>query len=101
MRTFGRHTTTEMGSGYFPDSGFGKAAYMRNIEVSLSGEGFQSLQDLAVGGSNPTYYRAKKSNNSEFGTHFFYGGPGYATAAHLTWDSTLLYLCFCLLFLVV
>ncbi|CAA0833119.1 Protein of Unknown Function (DUF239 [Striga hermonthica] len=27
------HTTTQMGSGHFPDEGYGKAAYIRNIEV--------------------------------------------------------------------
>ncbi|CAE5967560.1 unnamed protein product [Arabidopsis arenosa] len=103
--TYGHHTTTQMGSGYLPDSGFGKAAYICNIEVALSENDFQPLQNLTVGGSHPDYYRAKKSNNPELGTHFYYGGPeqlypGHATAIHLTWDSSLLYLCFCLLLLV-
>lgn len=102
--TYGRHTTTQMGSGYLPDSGFGKAAYICNIEVALSENDFQPLQNLTVGGSHPDYYRAKKSNNPELGTHFYYGGPeqlypGHATAIHLTWDSSLLYYvsaCYCL-----
>lgn len=104
--TFGRHTTTQMGSGYFPDSGFGKAAYMCNIQIALSENDFQPIQDLLVGGSHPEYYRAKKSNNPELGTHFYYGGPEelnprHAIAVHLRWDSSLLYLCFGLLFLIV
>ncbi|KAL5074925.1 hypothetical protein RYX36_013909 [Vicia faba] len=29
----GQHTSTEMGSGHFPEEGFGKASYFRNIQV--------------------------------------------------------------------
>lgn len=51
-----------MGSGYMPDSGYGKAAYMRNLEIALSENALEPLEDLFVGTTHPDYYRAKKSN---------------------------------------
>ncbi|CAA7038120.1 unnamed protein product [Microthlaspi erraticum] len=92
---YGRHTRTEMGSGYFPDSGFGNAAYMRNLEVAFSENDFQPLQELYVGGTHLDYYQARKSHNHELGTHFYYGGPRQlAIAVRVTWDWSLLYICF-------
>jgi hypothetical protein len=32
-KTGGQHTTTEMESGHFPREGFGKAGYLRNIQI--------------------------------------------------------------------
>ncbi|KAG7559578.1 hypothetical protein ISN45_Aa05g011710, partial [Arabidopsis thaliana x Arabidopsis arenosa] len=32
-QSFGRHTTTQMGSGRFSDEGFGKVSYFRNLEI--------------------------------------------------------------------
>ena len=37
-----QHTTTEMGSGHFPEEGFGKAGYFRNIQIV---DGSNSLRD--------------------------------------------------------
>lgn len=98
MNTFGRHTTTQMGSGCFPDSGFEKVAYMRNLEIALSENDFQPLQDLEVGATQPEYYRAKKLNN----TYFYYGGSEQlkSRAIHLTLDYILLYIGFSLFLLV-
>ncbi|KAF2615515.1 hypothetical protein F2Q70_00008366 [Brassica cretica] len=57
QQNLGRHTTIEMGSGYMPDSGHGKAAYMRNLEVALSANVFKPLEDLFVRSTHPDYYR--------------------------------------------
>ncbi|CAL9247868.1 unnamed protein product, partial [Arabidopsis halleri] len=32
-QSFGRHTTTQMGSVRFSDEGFGKVSYFRNLEI--------------------------------------------------------------------
>ncbi|KAG7564355.1 Neprosin, partial [Arabidopsis suecica] len=32
-QSFGRHTTTQMGSDRFSDKGFGKVSYFRNLEI--------------------------------------------------------------------
>ncbi|CAN8240939.1 unnamed protein product [Cochlearia groenlandica] len=66
LEKFGRYTATQMGSGCFPDSGSGKVAYMRNLKIALAENDFHPLQDLTVGATHPTYYRAKKLNSMEF-----------------------------------
>lgn len=91
-----------MGSGFFPDGGFGKAAYMRNLEIATSENNFQPVQSFMIQETHPEFYRAdiKKSDNGAFGAHFYYGGsqvsPRHASAFHLSLDSTLAFLCFSL-----
>ncbi|KAJ4877656.1 hypothetical protein Rs2_42674 [Raphanus sativus] len=85
---YGRHTKTQMGSGYFPDSGRGKVAYMRNLKIALTESEFQPLQNLTVGATHPEYYRGEKLND----TCFYYGGPQQlnSKAAHPMLDYTIL-----------
>ncbi|KAL0718116.1 hypothetical protein Bca4012_067438 [Brassica carinata] len=80
----GRHTKTQMGSGYFPDSGRGKVAYMCNLKIAFTENEFQPPQDLFVGATHPDYYRGEKLNN----TFFYYGGPQQlnSKAAHRPTD---------------
>lgn len=100
QENLGWHTTIEMGSGYMSDSVYGKAAYMRNLEVALSANVFKPLKDLFVGSTHPNYYRSKKSNSSAFGANFYYGSPKQLLlAVHLKLHSSLVYICFAVCFL--
>ena len=40
----GLHTLTQMGSGHFPEEGFGKASYFRNIQVVDSSNNLKAPQ---------------------------------------------------------
>ena len=73
-------TATDMGSGRHADTGFGKAAYMRNLETLYAHPTVQGFQDFS-----PTRYYTRNSNcyslekgarESGWGTHFYFGGPG-------------------------
>lgn len=71
---FGRHTTTEMGSGHFSDEGFGRSSYIRN----LNNNNLQSIpiQKLTRITTNPECYNVDALYTEEWKTHIFYGGPG-------------------------
>ncbi|KAL3654019.1 hypothetical protein CASFOL_003700 [Castilleja foliolosa] len=72
----GKHTSTQMGSGHFAEDGFGKASYFRNLEVVDSDNNLISAQDISTLAENTNCYNIKSLYNSEWGTHFYYGGPG-------------------------
>ncbi|CAL9230779.1 unnamed protein product [Arabidopsis halleri] len=76
-RASGRHTTTQMGSGHFPDEGFGKASYFRNLEVVDSDNSLVPVRDVKILAENTECYDIKSSHNTEWGTYFYYGGPGF------------------------
>lgn len=90
----GRHTTTEMGSGYRPHSD--RAAYVRDLQVALSPGEFYPVSRLLVGATNSTYYSVEKYSNSSFA----YGGPHRGAAVRRMFDIVPLCLCFLLLLLV-
>lgn len=83
----GRHTATQMGSGYLPGSA--KAAYMWDLEVAAKIREFQPIYDITLGVTNPAYYNIKKFSN----TSFSYGGPERAGAVRPRLDF-LFYSCF-------
>ncbi|OAA51787.1 carboxyl-terminal proteinase [Metarhizium rileyi] len=72
-------TTTDMGSGAFPDEGRGKAAYMRKIVYYDTRDKVQDYDgSRAVIVSDPNRYRltATWKSGSEWGSYFYIGGPG-------------------------
>ncbi|KAA8534668.1 hypothetical protein F0562_032185 [Nyssa sinensis] len=75
-RANGEHTSTQMGSGHFAEDGFGKASYFRNLEIVDSDNSLSSAQDISTLAENTNCYNIKSSYNNEWGTHFYYGGPG-------------------------
>lgn len=75
-RANGEHTSTQMGSGHFAEDGFGKASYFRNLEIVDSDNSLSSAQDISILAENTNCYNIKNSYNNEWGTHFYYGGPG-------------------------
>ena len=75
-RVNGRHTTTQMGSGHFSEDGLGKASYFRNLEIVDSDNSLSSARDISTLAENTNCYNIRSSYNNEWGTHFYYGGPG-------------------------
>ncbi|VVA99646.1 unnamed protein product [Arabis nemorensis] len=57
-QTSARHTITDMGSGRFADEGYKKSSYIKNLMI-----GNCYSVKTGISGTN-------------FGSHFFYGGPG-------------------------
>ncbi|XP_057801903.1 uncharacterized protein LOC131017184 [Salvia miltiorrhiza] len=71
-----QHTSTQMGSGHYAEAGFGKASYFRNLEIVDSDNSLSSAQDISTLAENTNCYNIKSAYNKEWGTHFYYGGPG-------------------------
>ncbi|KAK6911285.1 Neprosin [Dillenia turbinata] len=75
-RANGGHTSTQMGSGHFAEDGFSKACYFRNLEIVDSDNSLSSAQDISTLAENTNCYDIKSSSNNQWGTHFYFGGPG-------------------------
>ncbi|KAK7846022.1 hypothetical protein CFP56_008472 [Quercus suber] len=77
------HTRTQMGSGHFGNEGYGKACYFRNIGYLDNSGKFIDVeaQSLKKYATRPSCYNVEVANNTNggFGTHFYFGGPGYST----------------------
>ncbi|CAN7073520.1 unnamed protein product, partial [Brassica oleracea var. botrytis] len=74
-QTFGRHTTTQMGSGRFQDEGFRKSSYFRHLEIVDHNNSLQSTQNLYTRGEQPKLYAVNNRFSDDWGSYFFYGGP--------------------------
>ncbi|THU71663.1 hypothetical protein C4D60_Mb04t03850 [Musa balbisiana] len=72
----GVHTGTQMGSGYFPEEGYGRAAYTRNLQLVDATNTLVPVQSLSLTAGKPNCYNITTGVNSDWGTHFFFGGPG-------------------------
>lgn len=72
-------TTTDMGSGHFPQAGFGKAAYIRNMQYLDTNDqlrDYNAPYGLVI--SDPNRYTLVNRFNSgtSWGSYMFVGGPG-------------------------
>ncbi|GER57806.1 hypothetical protein STAS_35632 [Striga asiatica] len=72
----GQHTTTQMGSGHFSEEGFGKASYVRNIQVVDSSNNLRAPKDIGIFTEQSSCYNVQLGNNGGWGNFFYYGGPG-------------------------
>ncbi|KAL6513722.1 hypothetical protein OROHE_019582 [Orobanche hederae] len=72
----GQHTSTQMGSGLFPEEGFGRSSYFRNIQVVDSSNDLKSPKGLGTFTEQSNCYDVQTGNNDDWGTYFYYGGPG-------------------------
>ncbi|GER51541.1 hypothetical protein STAS_28925 [Striga asiatica] len=72
------HTKTQMGSGHFPNEGYGEAAYIRNIEVLDENYEIAPAPQLQyISPEKPNCYWARIGSPSEtWGSYMFFGGPG-------------------------
>jgi hypothetical protein len=69
-------TSTQMGSGHFPEEGFGKASYIRNIQVVGSSNILKSPDNMDLLSSQQGCYNVQNGTNRNWGTYIYYGGPG-------------------------
>lgn len=73
-------TTTDMGSGHFPEDGFGKAAYIRGIYVIDTGDNaYQYSPNTGNVISDANRYRLQShwvSGEGSWGSYMYLGGPG-------------------------
>ncbi|KAI8944663.1 hypothetical protein F4801DRAFT_570884 [Xylaria longipes] len=68
-------TTTNMGSGGFPDLSFSRTAYVHNIECFYANNRRQDYSSSWISVSDPSRYRIEPT--WQFGGKYFYlGGPG-------------------------
>ncbi|KAK8581181.1 hypothetical protein V6N12_071416 [Hibiscus sabdariffa] len=76
----GRHTSTEMGSGHFPSEGYRKASYVRNLMYVDESGAIKDAEPHNVSSlvTTPECYDLQMGNPNNYGTHFFYGGPGFS-----------------------
>ncbi|WCJ19048.1 hypothetical protein M5689_001359 [Euphorbia peplus] len=72
----GQHTTTQMGSGHFPGEGFGKSGYFKNIQVVDGSNNLRIPKDINTFTEQPNCYNVQYGKDADWGTYFFYGGPG-------------------------
>ncbi|PKA59409.1 hypothetical protein AXF42_Ash019563 [Apostasia shenzhenica] len=75
-RPYGKHTATQMGSGRFPAEGFSRSSYFRNLEVVDGDNSLSPVQSITTMAENPGCYDIRSSSSSDWGTYFYYGGPG-------------------------
>ncbi|KAL5063400.1 hypothetical protein RYX36_025137 [Vicia faba] len=77
IKTTGSHTSTAMGSGNFPDEGFRKAAYIRNLQVIDGDNNLKPFKNPKYGLTNFFCYSILQGNtNPNWGYHIYFGGHG-------------------------
>ncbi|CAL4990958.1 unnamed protein product [Urochloa decumbens] len=69
-------TSTQMGSGHFPEEGFSKASYIKNIQVVDSSNSLKLPNGVGLIAERPSCYSVQNGSSSDWGTYIFYGGPG-------------------------
>jgi len=72
----GEHTATQMGSGRFPEEGFGKASYFRNIQIVDGSNNLRAPKGVGTFTEQSNCYDVQNGNNGDWGSYFYYGGPG-------------------------
>ncbi|GJY26787.1 formate dehydrogenase subunit alpha like protein [Tanacetum coccineum] len=72
----GQHTTTQMGSGHFPEEGFGKASYFRNVQVVDGSNSLRTPKEVQTFTEEPNCYDVQTGKNGGWGSYIYYGGPG-------------------------
>lgn len=73
-----RHTRTDMGSGHFPGSGFGYAAYQRRIRTITTSNYWNIRPSLSITRTDANCYDIIEYNSSgSWERYFYFGGPGY------------------------
>ena len=73
------HSTTAMGSGAYPVSGFGQAAYQRRIWYFDAPTSAKWATGLSESRTNKSCYDIStvSTGDPNWGTYFFFGGPGF------------------------
>ncbi|XP_034688299.1 uncharacterized protein LOC117916418 [Vitis riparia] len=72
----GQHTSTQMGSGHFPEEGFSKSSYFRNIQIVDSSNNLKAPKGIGTFTEQSNCYDVQTGSNGDWGHYFYYGGPG-------------------------
>ncbi|XP_022714529.1 uncharacterized protein LOC111274158 [Durio zibethinus] len=78
LQSQGHHTSTQMGSGHFPSEGFTKASLIRNLRYMDESGSIKDAENVEPYVTRPECYYLQMGGMKNFGTHFFFGGPGYS-----------------------
>jgi len=78
-RTDGRHTQTDMGSGYWPYQGFGYAAYQRSLKYVDTSNFYRDASLTATRDDRECYDIDLYYSADAWGWYFYFGGSGYNT----------------------
>lgn len=76
----GRHTKTDMGSGYKPSAGFGYAAYQRTIRYVNTSNQYATPSLIETRTDSGCYDIDTFYASGAWKTHFYFGGEGYGAA---------------------
>lgn len=75
------HSITDMGSGQFSTDGYLYAAYQRNLEyMDLNGV-IQNFSHTYEDVTNSGCYSLTEGTTPNWGSSFYFGGPGYNSAS--------------------
>ncbi|CAI9103285.1 OLC1v1001741C1 [Oldenlandia corymbosa var. corymbosa] len=69
-------TTTQMGSGQFPDEGIRRASYMRQLQIVDENFILRGLDSPTALASQPNCYNIELANDLNWGDYILFGGPG-------------------------
>ncbi|EPS60618.1 hypothetical protein M569_14184, partial [Genlisea aurea] len=72
----GQHTTTQMGSGHFPEEGYKRAAYIRDVRVVDYLYAATPANGLQLYSDDWKCYGVDTHVNPTYGIFLYYGGPG-------------------------
>lgn len=72
----GQHTTTQMGSGHFPEEGFSKSSYFRNVQIVDGSNSLRAPKDIDTFTEQANCYDVQTGKNDGWGSYIYYGGPG-------------------------
>ncbi|GLU02656.1 hypothetical protein SLE2022_198990 [Rubroshorea leprosula] len=72
----GQHTSTQMGSGHFPQEGYGRASYFKNIQIVDGSNKLQIPKAIATFTEQAKCYDVKTGKAGNWGAYFYFGGPG-------------------------
>ncbi|XP_028773394.1 uncharacterized protein LOC114730478 [Neltuma alba] len=72
----GQHTTTQMGSGHFPQEGYGKACFFWNIKVVNGNNQTVPPNNIRTRVDQPNCYNVQTGQSNDWGNYFSFGGPG-------------------------
>lgn len=69
---------TQMGSGHFPEEGYGRASYFRNLQIINGSNALVTPppDTIQTFSDHPNCYGILFGNNADWGDYFYYGGPG-------------------------
>uniref|UniRef100_A0A1D1XM04 3-methyl-2-oxobutanoate hydroxymethyltransferase n=1 Tax=Anthurium amnicola TaxID=1678845 RepID=A0A1D1XM04_9ARAE len=72
----GQHTSTQMGSGHFPEEGFSKSSYFRSIQIVDESNNLRPPKGIGTFTEQSNCYDVQNGYNGDWGNYFYYGGPG-------------------------